>query len=99
MDTKTIVVISIIFCIFGILNNILSIVVCLRKKLRKIPTFIFKAFMSKMNIILLTTMIFYTFISNFFEITLNTINFKYSKMLFILMLCSYQTSLYMKVQK
>ena len=54
---KIIEVSSLILCLFGIIGNILSIIICSRKPLKKQPTFIFMASMSFMNILPLITIL------------------------------------------
>ena len=41
---KAVGIYSLFLIVFGTLGNILSVVVCLRKELRKVPTFVFYAF-------------------------------------------------------
>jgi hypothetical protein len=63
-------IISIILYSTGIIGNILSISICLRKKLRMVPTFIFMASISILNIIKLFTIFTCVLI---FEFKLNAI--------------------------
>ncbi len=86
-------IVSIVFFIIGIISNTLSIIICLRKQLRKIPTFIFKIFNSFMNIITLTTIFLILFIETFdFEIKTKILEF-----LIFLIFSATQSSAYLQV--
>ncbi len=56
---KAISIISIAFCSIGIsiIGNIISLTICLRKELPKVPKFVFMAFQSAINILKLATII------------------------------------------
>ena len=58
MDFNThIQIFLILFWSFGTIGNIFSISMCLRKELRKTPTFVFMAFICILNIFSLLTLI------------------------------------------
>jgi hypothetical protein len=87
----------IILSIFGVAGNIISIVVCLRKKLRIIPTFVFMAFLSVLNICKLITIVFCLFASNFFVTKLQEFDSRFFKIMIFLIFWEYQSSAYFKV--
>lgn len=53
--------------VFGTISDILIIIVCLRPKLRQVPTFVFKAFMAFVCLIELTFISFISFIKQIFD--------------------------------
>jgi hypothetical protein len=56
---RAISIFTIVLCSLGITGNIISIIVCLQKELRNIPTFVFLTFQSIINIFKLITNPFY----------------------------------------
>ena len=89
----TISIISVAFYSIGIIANILSFFICLRKELRKTPTFIFMAFIASTNTIKLLSLIVTTikieFNSNMNIMLLNSCLF--------IMFWKYQSSAYLNV--
>jgi hypothetical protein len=57
ISNQIVSIISIVLSSIGIIGNIISILICLRKELRKTPTFMFMAFISGVNIFKLFTTI------------------------------------------
>jgi hypothetical protein len=90
-------ILSIILSIFGIACNMVSIIICLKRELRKAPTFIFKIFINIMNMIPLITIVLCPFITHFFELELNSLYFKMGKVIIFLTLWSSHSSAYLQV--
>jgi hypothetical protein len=92
-----IAMLSVILSIFGMFFNIISIIICLKRELRKSPTFIFKIFINIMNIMPLITIVLCSFIKHFIEFQLNSVNFELGKLILFLTLWSAQSSAYIQV--
>jgi hypothetical protein len=90
-------IIPIIVVVLGITGNIISMIICLKKELRKTPTFIFKIFINIMNIIPLITIIIYSFTTDVYEIKFNEFYFNFFKTLLFLILWTWQSSAYLQV--
>jgi hypothetical protein len=91
-----IAILSVILSIFGIFFNIISMIICLKRELRKSPTFIFKIFINLMNIMPLITIVLCLFIKHFIEFELNSFNFELGKVILFLTLWSSQSSAYIQ---
>jgi hypothetical protein len=92
-----IAIFSISLSIIGIIGNVISMIVCLRKDLRRTPTFIFKIFINILNIIPIITIVLYPFATYIFEIELNSHYFRFGKTMLFLALWSSQASTYLTV--
>ena len=95
--SKIISIISIILCIFGKVGNIVSITICMRKSLRKTPTFIYMVFTSLVDIIPLAVIVLYSLNFLFLDLQLRFANFEFCKILIFLTLWSCQSSAYLLV--
>lgn len=51
MNNRFLSIFSILLCPIGIISNLISISICLRKELKKLPTFVFMAILSLINIL------------------------------------------------
>ena len=71
-----IAVFSIILCILGTIGNIITLLMCLRKNLRKRPLFIFMMFTAIMNIFPLVSIAFYSVVIEILKIENQTIFYK-----------------------
>ena len=85
-----------IFWIFGTLSNIISILMCLRKELRKTPTFVFMAFMAFLNICSLITLVISPISLKFINLELIDIHIIIGKINVFITLWS-QSSSYLQV--
>ena len=92
-----IAIFSIIFSAIGVASNIISIIICSQKELRKVPTFIFKIFVNVMNLIPLITIVLCPFITYYFEFELNKLYFEIGKIVIFLALWSTHSSAYLQV--
>jgi hypothetical protein len=90
-------IIPIIFAVIGITGNIISVIICLKKELRKTPSFIFKIFINIMNIIPLITIIIYLFATDVYQIKFDEFYFNFFKTLLFLILWTWQSSAYLQV--
>ena len=91
---KTISITGIILSTFGIISNVFSIATCLRKELRKSPTFIFMFFISLIYILPLGTIVICPFFIHFEHIK---INIELCKKTVFISLWACQSSAYLKV--
>ena len=82
--------VSIIFCFVGVVGNLLSFSLCLRKQLRNIPTFVIIAFTSIINIITLVSSVLFTF-------NIQDVNIGICKLVMIVTLCGFQSSIFLSV--
>ena len=83
---------SIAFCFIGIISNLTSILVCLRKEMREVPTFIFLMILSFINILKLISIALIASVLEFHELGERCLNI----MLFIIF-WEHQSSAYFKV--
>jgi hypothetical protein len=93
---KIIIILTIALCSTGIIGNFVSVLITMRKELRKTPTFIFMAFLSVINILKVITMGFSLFIFHFLVDDLNDFNYFFSVIIFFICF-TYQSSSYLKV--
>ena len=94
---KAIAIISILSGIIGIIGNLISIIICSQKDLRKTPTFILKIFISIMNLIPMLTNIFSPFAAYFLNSKYDDLSFTIFKMLIFLVFWSFQSTAYLEV--
>jgi hypothetical protein len=93
-----IVSVSIIFLSsIGIIGNIISIVICMRKELRKVPTFIFMAFVSILNILKLITKAGCILSFQFLIIEFNFLNNIFFNPIIVLIFCQSHSTIYLMV--
>ncbi len=88
---------SIFLAIFGTIGNILSFIICLRPHLRKIPTFIFFAYMMIMHTISLYFWNFNIFILTFYGFTIGDVNLASCRITSYLQGVSFQSSAFLLV--
>ena len=94
---KTLEIIFITLCLIGIISNLLSIIICLQKRLRKSPTFVFMMFRNITNIVLLIAVVFFKFTGGFFKPQARSLKFNLSKVQMFLIFSSFQSSAYLQV--
>ena len=94
---QAITIFTIVLCSLGILGNIVSIIVCLHKNLRKIPTFVFMAFQSTMNILKLITIPLYLISLQFFFVEIESFNCIFYNIGVFLIFWEYQSLAFLKV--
>jgi hypothetical protein len=87
------VTILIVLSPLGVLSNFLTIFICLRKELRKTPTFVFMAFIGCINNLELLTIIVVSFLKDSLLIT------SFLKLSVFLILWKHQTGIYVEVKK
>ena len=83
-------VLSIVFFSIGLLGNLMSLLICLRRQMRKNTTFIFMSFTSIMNVLPLASLVALSF-------KLQDLNVNYCKIIMILLLTGCQSSIYLIV--
>jgi hypothetical protein len=93
-----IVSVSIIFLSsIGIIGNVISFVICMRKDLRKVPTFIFMAFVSILNILKLITIAGCILSFEFLIIEFNFLNNIFYNLIIVLIFCQSHSTIYLMV--
>jgi hypothetical protein len=97
--SKSFAVFLIAICSIGIIGNILSIIICFRKRLRKIPTFVLLGFKAGTNILSLTAIGLAALFLEFLKFDLTKYNDGICKTSFFLMFWGLQSSVYMRVRK
>ena len=95
--SRSISICSIIFCIIGIISNLISIAVCLKKELIKLPTFVFLAFLSLMNILKLVSVGLSVYLLEFFIESIQEVDKSTLSISMLLLLWEYQSTAYLKV--
>ena len=95
ISSKIISIISILLCSVGMVGNLLSIIICIRKRLFKIPTFVFMMFISLIDNLPLFTVALYPFVLNFFEDKLSEINIEFCNTFLMITFWSSQSSIYL----
>ena len=95
---KIIEIVLLILCLFGMIGNCLSISVCLRKRLKSIPTFVFMCFMTIMDTIPLIAIALYPFILEFLKLKSIKLSFEFCKLIMFLTFWSLQSSAYLLVK-
>ena len=94
---KIIAISSVILCLIGIIGNNLTAGLCMRKKLRKSPTFIFLSFIAIINIIPLITIVLCPYFLYFYKKVLSEINIDLCKTVMFLTFWSCHSSTYLLV--
>ena len=89
----------VVLSFFGCVGNLVSIGVCLRKELRRIPTFVFMAFLSAINILKLTTIALCLIASQYLVDKFHQLDSISLKLIIFLIFWEYQSSAYFKVFK
>ena len=87
----------IILSSIGIIGNIVSILICLRKELRKTPTFIFMAFVGAINIFKLFTAIVCILILQFQIEEIKDLNIVFINTCLFLLFWKHHSSVYLMV--
>jgi hypothetical protein len=87
------VIILIVLSPLGVLSNILTIFICLRKELRKTPTFVFMAFIGCINNLELLTIIVVSFLKD------SLLKTSFLKLFVFLILWKHQSVIYIEVNK
>jgi hypothetical protein len=95
IPNKIISIISILLCSIGIIGNILSMIICIRKRLFKTPTFVFMMFISLIDNLPLLTVDLYPFVLNYFEDKLSEINVEFCNKFLMITFWSSQSSIYL----
>ena len=90
-------IITIILCSIGVFGNVISLLICLQKKLRIIPTFIFLSFIDSISILILTTIGLCVLITQFLYQKVQVINDKFYNVALFLLFWEFQSSAYLKV--
>ena len=85
-----------LFCGVGAVGNLISIVICSRTEMRKIPTFIFMAFQSLINILKLLTVAISFTVLQFFIKNIETSQSIFYKIGIFLIFWLYQSVAYLK---
>lgn len=99
-DKKTdriLAIFSIMFCTIGILSNLISILICLRKELRKVPTFMFLAVLSFIYTLKLFLIALFSFLIEFVVQSIQELNEITINITLFFIFCEYQSSAYLKV--
>ena len=94
--TLTVSITGIILSACGIISNVISIATCLRKELRKSPTFVFMLFLSAIYILPLRTIVVCPLFLFYFEHELK-INFEFCKKIVFVSFWACQSSAYLMV--
>ena len=94
---RIISIFSIIFCSFGILSNLYSIFICLRKELRKVPTFVFFTFLSSINILKLISIGLSAFLLEFVAQNKKELDERIINLGLFVIFLEYQSTPYFKV--
>ena len=87
----------IVFCAIGIISNFISILICLRKELRKLPTFIFLTFLSSINILKLLSIGLSVFTLQFIVTKLQDIDERIINISLFMIFWEYQSTAYLKI--
>jgi hypothetical protein len=97
--TQKLSILTIILSVIGIIGNIISLLICLKEELRKIPTFVFIIFQKILNIIKLVTISLSIFVTQFQSNFKNfqDINNIYYNIAIFLFFWEYQSSAYLSV--
>ena len=88
---------SIILAIFGTIGNILACITCFRKKLRKVPTFVFVGFMVICDTIALYFWNFNDFLLTYHEATIGDYSLIGCKLTSVIQCVSLQASAFLLV--
>ena len=96
---KSFFVILIAICSIGIIGNIVSVSICFRRRLRKIPTFVLMGLKAGTNILSLTAIVIASIFLEFLKFDLNQNDAGICRMSFFLMFCGLQSSVYMRVNQ
>ena len=94
---KTLSICSIIFCFIGSISNLISILVCLHKELRKVPTFVFLSILSFMNILKLISIGLCVYLLEFVVQKVQELDAKIINFFLLILFWEYQTTAYLKV--
>ena len=97
-DNRIISIFSIVFCSIGVLSNIVSIFISLRKELRRVPTFVFFAFLSVINILKLISIGLFAFILEFQIQNEEELNERVINVGLFIIFLEYQSTPYFKVK-
>ena len=97
--SKSFAVFIIAFCSIGIIGNILSIIICFRRRLRKITTFVLLGLKAGTNILSLTAIALAALFLEFLKFDLTKYNDSICKTSFFLMFWGLQSSVYNRVSK
>jgi len=97
--TQKLSIVTIVLSAIGVLGNIISLLICLKEELRKIPTFVFTIFQKILNIIKLVTISLCIFVTQFQSKFKNAqdINNIYYNIAIFLFFWEYQSSAYLTV--
>ena len=94
---RIIIIITIALCSTGTIGNIVSLLISIRKELRKTPTFVFMAFLSAINILRVLTIGCFLFILHFMIDSVQDLNNYFYNIIVFLICFEYQSSSYLKV--
>jgi hypothetical protein len=97
--TQKLSILTIILSVIGVIGNIISLLICLKEELRKIPTFVFIIFQKILNIIKLVIISLSIFVTQFQSNFKNfqDINNIYYNIAIFLFFWEYQSSAYLSV--
>ena len=94
---RIISIFSLVFCSIGIISNLISIFICLRRELRQVPTFVFFAFLSFINILKLISIGVFTILLEFIVNKVEELDERILTVGLFALLCEYQCTAYFKV--
>ena len=94
---KIVSILSILLSSIGIIGNIVSFVICIKNDLRRVPTFVFMAFVSILNILKLIT-IGGCFLSlEYLTIEFKDVNNKFYNLLLVFIFIQSNSTIYLMV--